>query len=83
MHNGSGVKEGKRPLGRPRQRWEGSIKMNLREIVGGCRLDSFGLGWGPMAGFCEDRNESSVLSGVAEHLLASQEGLDSVKLVNI
>jgi hypothetical protein len=24
--------EGKRPLGRPRYRWEESIKMNLREI---------------------------------------------------
>jgi hypothetical protein len=24
--------EGKRPLGRPRQRWEGNIVMNLREI---------------------------------------------------
>jgi hypothetical protein len=25
--------EGVRPLGRPRRRWEGSIKMDLREIV--------------------------------------------------
>jgi hypothetical protein len=24
--------EGKRPLGRPRRRWEDDIKMNLREI---------------------------------------------------
>jgi hypothetical protein len=24
--------EGKRPLGRPRRRWEGNIKMDLREI---------------------------------------------------
>jgi hypothetical protein len=24
--------EGKRPLGRPRRRWEGGIKMDLREI---------------------------------------------------
>jgi hypothetical protein len=24
--------EGKRPLGRPRRRWEDNIKMNLREI---------------------------------------------------
>jgi hypothetical protein len=29
--------EGKRPLGRPRRRWEDSIKMDLREI-----------GWGGM-----------------------------------
>jgi hypothetical protein len=25
--------EGKRPLGRPRRRWEDNIKMDLREIV--------------------------------------------------
>jgi hypothetical protein len=27
-----GEREGKRPLGRPRRRWEDSIKMDLREI---------------------------------------------------
>jgi hypothetical protein len=27
-----GKPEGKRPLGRPRRRWEGNIKMVLREI---------------------------------------------------
>jgi hypothetical protein len=27
-----GRHEGKRPLGRPRRRWECNIKMNLREI---------------------------------------------------
>ena len=27
--------EGKRPLGRPRRRWEDSIKMDLQEVVGG------------------------------------------------
>jgi hypothetical protein len=27
-----GVPEGKRPLGRPRRRWEDNIKMDLREI---------------------------------------------------
>jgi hypothetical protein len=27
-----GRPEGKRPLGRPRRRWVGNIKMNLREI---------------------------------------------------
>ena len=25
--------EGKRPLGRPRRRWEDNIKMDLREVV--------------------------------------------------
>jgi hypothetical protein len=32
-----GNPEGKRPLGRPRRRWEDNIRMNLREI-----------GWGGM-----------------------------------
>jgi hypothetical protein len=32
-----GKPEGRRPLGRPRRRWEGSIKMDLREV-----------GWGGM-----------------------------------
>ena len=27
---------GKRPLGRPRRRWEDNIKMDLQEIGGGC-----------------------------------------------
>jgi len=26
----------KRPLGRPRPRWEGNIKMDLQEVGGGC-----------------------------------------------
>ena len=28
--------EGKRPLGRPRLRWEDNIKMDLQEMGGGC-----------------------------------------------
>ena len=31
-----GKPEGKRPLGRPRCRWENNIKMDLQEMVGGC-----------------------------------------------
>ena len=31
-----GKPEGKRPLGRPRRRWEDNIKMDLREVGGGC-----------------------------------------------
>jgi len=30
-----GKPEGKGPLGRPRRRWEGNIKMDLREVGGG------------------------------------------------
>jgi len=31
-----GRPEGKRPLGRPRHRWEDNIKMDLQEVEGGC-----------------------------------------------
>ena len=43
MGEGSGVHrvlvgkpEGKRPLGRPRRRWEDNIKMDLQEVEGSC-----------------------------------------------
>jgi hypothetical protein len=36
----AGKPEGKRPLGRPRHRWEDGIKTDLREI-----------GWGVLSGF--------------------------------
>ena len=31
-----GKPEGKRPLGRPRRRWEDNIKMDLQELAGDC-----------------------------------------------
>ena len=36
-----GKPEGKRPLGRPRRRWEYNIKMDLQEVGGSCggRMD--------------------------------------------
>jgi hypothetical protein len=34
--------KGKRPLARPRCRWEDGIKMDLREIGWGCGVDSPG-----------------------------------------
>ena len=43
MEEGRGVQkvlvgkpEGKRPLGRPRRRWENNIKMDLQEVGRGC-----------------------------------------------
>jgi hypothetical protein len=51
--------EGKRPLGRPRRRWEDGIRMDIREIGWGCVLDSTGSGQGPVAGCCECGDESS------------------------
>jgi hypothetical protein len=46
--------EGKRPLGRPRRRWEDNINMDLQE-VGGCRGD-----WMELA---QDRDRSLALVG--------------------
>jgi hypothetical protein len=37
-----GQPEKKRPLGRPRRRWEGGVRMDLREIGLGVGLDSTG-----------------------------------------
>jgi hypothetical protein len=52
--------EGKRPLVRPRRRWEDNIKMDLMEIgIDGGELDSAGSGYGPVVGFCEHSNETS------------------------
>jgi hypothetical protein len=35
-----GNPEGKKPLGRPRRRWEDGIRMDIREFgLGGCGLD--------------------------------------------
>ena len=34
-----GKPEGKRPLGRPRRRWEDNIKMDLQKVGGGGRGD--------------------------------------------
>jgi hypothetical protein len=56
-----GKPEGKRPLGRPRHRWEDGIRMDLREIGwgGGGGLDSTGSGQGPVADCCECGDEPS------------------------
>ena len=40
-----GKPEGKRPLGRPRRRWEDNIKIDLKEVGGSCGgLDGVGSG---------------------------------------
>jgi hypothetical protein len=40
-----GKPEGKRPLGRPRRRWEDNIKMDLREVeCGGMDLNGASSG---------------------------------------
>jgi hypothetical protein len=54
-----GKPEGKRPLGKPRRKWEDGIKMDLREIGLGCGLDSTGSEQGPVASCCACGDEPS------------------------
>jgi hypothetical protein len=48
-----GKPEGKRPLGRPRGRWEDNIKMDVQEVGGGHG------DWMELAGTCEYGKEPS------------------------
>jgi hypothetical protein len=51
---------GKRPLGRPRRRWEGNIKMDLQEVECGVWTGLGQLRKGTqVAGTCERGNEPS------------------------
>jgi hypothetical protein len=51
--------EGRRPLGRPRRRWDDNIKKDLREVGCGC-VDWIGLAQDrEVAGACECGNEPS------------------------
>jgi hypothetical protein len=54
-----GKPEGKRPMGRPRRRWEDNIRMDLQEV--GCGvMDWIGLARdNQMAGNCDCGNEPS------------------------
>ena len=54
-----GKPEGKRPLGRPRRRWEDNIKMALREVGGG------GGDWMELA---QDRDRWRALVGTVRNL---------------
>ena len=51
-----GKPEGKRPLGRPRRRWEDNIKMYLQEVVGAC---------GDWMELAQDRDRWRALVGTA------------------
>ena len=56
-----GKPEGKRPLGRPRRRWEDNIKMDLQEVGGGCE------DWMELA---QDRDRySSILPNDGSHMI--------------
>jgi hypothetical protein len=54
-----GKPEGKRPLGRPRHRWEDGIRMDIREV-----------GWGSVdwIQLAQDRNQWRALANKAKNL---------------
>jgi hypothetical protein len=53
-----GKLEGKRPLGRPRRRWEDNIKMDFQEVEGG------GGDWMELA---QDRDRRRALVGMVRN----------------
>jgi hypothetical protein len=57
-----GKREGKRPLGRPRRRWEDNIKIDIRK-----------LGWGGMdwIDLAQDRDQSRALVNTVMNLWVS------------
>ena len=54
-----GKPEGKRPLGRPRRRWEYNIKMDLEEVGGSC---------GDWMELAQDRDRWRALVGTVRNL---------------
>ena len=58
-----GKPEGKRPSGRPRRRWEDNIKMDLREVGGGC---------GDWKELAQDRNRWRALVNTVMNLRVSK-----------
>ena len=60
-----GKPERRRPLERPRHRWENNIKMDLREVGWGHRLDRSGSGSRRVAGSCKcgDKPSGSIKCG--------------------
>ena len=60
---------GKRPLGRPRRRWEDNIKMDLQEVGCGEMNGSSWLSKGTGGGTCECRNEPSAFIKYGEFLV--------------
>ena len=54
-----GKPEGKRPLGRPRRRWEDNIRMDLQEV---------GLGYKDWIGLAQDRDRWRALVSAVRNL---------------
>ena len=81
-----GEPEGKRPLGRPRRRWEDNIKMDLQEVGGGhgdwMEFAQDGDRWRALAGTVRNLgsiNAGNFLTSCKVYWLASQEGLCSME----
>jgi len=82
-----GKPEGKRPLGRPRRRWENNIKMDLQEVGGGrgdwMELAQVRESWRVLVGTVRDFqgsiNEGNFLTSCKVYWLASQERLCSME----
>ena len=54
-----GKPEGKRPLGRPRRRWDDNIRMDLQEVGGSC---------GDWMELAQDRDRWQALVGTVRNL---------------
>ena len=54
-----GKPEGKRPLGRPRRRWEDNIRLDLQEV---------GLGYEDWIGLAQDRDRCRALVSAVRNL---------------
>jgi hypothetical protein len=54
-----GKPDGKRPLGRPRRRWEDNIRMDFQEVGGGC---------GDLMEVVEDRDRWRALVSTVKNL---------------
>jgi hypothetical protein len=78
-----GKPEGKRPLGRPRHRWEDNIKMDLQEVRGSCGdwMELARNRTGGCACGCGEEPSGSKNAGnfLTSCRLASQEGLCSME----
>jgi hypothetical protein len=85
-----GKPEGKRPLGRPRHRWEDNIKTDLQEVGGGhgdwMELAQDKDRWHSTYGYGEELlgsiNAGNFLTSCKDYWLASQEELCSMDYVS-